>query len=143
MHGDIRNYLILGQWLHWIHEYVVAEENKQYHEIRHHDRTLSLAHFNDYARLRYSETDMWGNHDRGIIMLMREGWPHNESFYKRTYYWGYRNTGIMLVVQWSGYIPNDATPENRAAIDALTNTDTYLDVDFDSDGGTDFQSNSS
>ena len=20
MHGDIRNYLILGQWLHWIHE---------------------------------------------------------------------------------------------------------------------------
>ena len=74
---------------------------------------------------------------------MREGWPHNESFYKGTYYWGYRNKGIILVEQWPGYIPNDATPENRAAIDALDKVDTYLDADYDSDGGTDYQSDTS
>ena len=103
---------------------------------------MTPAHFDNYARVMYSETNMWRTHDQDIIMMMRHGWPHNESFYKRTQHRGYRNAGIMLVVQWPGYRPNESSPETRATIDALTDTETYLGIDYDSDGGTDFESNS-
>lgn len=120
----------------------MAEENKQYHTWRHFDREMTPTHFDNYARVMYSDTNMWRTHDQDIILMMGYGWPHNESFYKRTQHWGYRNTRIMLVVQWPQYRPNESGPGTRAAIEALTDTSTYLGLDYDSDGGTSFESNS-
>ena len=86
--GDVRNHLILRQWLHWIHGYVVAVEYRWYYELRKTEFLMSPLEFERHMSLLKESQHFWDSHDREIITIMRYGCPTDESFHARVRHWG-------------------------------------------------------
>ena len=81
-HGDVTATLIAGQWLHWVHEHVVAMQIRAYYGWSRTDRVILPLGYDDYFHGSKGET-YWTTRSRQLALHMRRVLQPSETYQLR------------------------------------------------------------